>query len=217
MLTRSAVEFCNIILIKWIMKNFWIAILLTTSVIMANAQSTQMPAHAPLVQFGLKGGLNVSTLNTRYVTYQPRLGYHIGGLAHMHISDKWGLQPEVVYSNQGARRFLDPEYQLISLHYVNVPIILQYFALNGLRFETGPQLGALIRGKATYRGEAQDLKNQYTPMDLSWAFGLGYLTKSNWGVDVRYNMGLSNVNMDSNLPKRNKVLQAGVFYQFGPR
>jgi hypothetical protein len=193
-----------------IMKKIWIAILVASAAVMANAQ-------APLVQFGLKGGFNVATLNTSYITYQPRLSYHLGGLAHIHITDKWGLQPEVVYSDQGGRRYLNTEYQRVSLQYVNVPVILQYFTMKGLRLETGPQLGALIRARSTYRGETADLRNQYTPMDFSWAFGIGYLTKSNWGGDLRYNLGISNDNMENSISKRNTVLQLGLFYQFGPQ
>jgi hypothetical protein len=57
----------------------------------------------------------------------------------------------------------------------------------GFRLETGPQLGFLAGAKVG-DSEANDDFNSF---DLSWAFGAGYITPSGFGVDARYNLGLT--------------------------
>src|SRR5438128_495443 len=55
------------------------------------------------VTFGLKGGVNVSTLNYKDIddSNDPRISFYAGGLAHIHLNDKWALQPEVLASKEG--------------------------------------------------------------------------------------------------------------------
>ena len=53
--------------------------------------------------FGIKGGLNVSTLSDKNDELGSRIGYHAGLLAHVHLSRQIAIQPEIVYSSQGAK------------------------------------------------------------------------------------------------------------------
>ena len=56
------------------------------------------------IHVGLKGGLNVSTIaSSPNAGYEAKAGFHAGGLAHIHLSKSWALQPEVSYSGQGAQ------------------------------------------------------------------------------------------------------------------
>lgn len=169
-------------------------------------------------QFGLKAGVNISkTTNNQGGGTEGLVGFHVGGLAHIHLSPVVALQPEVVYSSQGGKYFInDGEHHLL-LNYVNIPLLLQYMAGSGFRIETGPQAGILVSAKDKRSGyetgnvETRDFKNA----DFSWAFGLGYLTDSGLGIDARYNLGISNINNTSRTAEvKNSVFQFGLFYQF---
>ncbi len=167
------------------------------------------------VDFGLKGGVNLSSL-TNISNSDSKLGYHLGGLAHIHLNPQWALQPELVYSNQGVEYTSGGFVHKLNLDYVNIPVLFQYMAGSGFRLQTGPQIGFLtnvedkINGNETNTFSTSDFKNT----DFAWSFGLSYVGATGLGFDARYNLGLSNINNFGNNDLKNNVLQAGLFYQF---
>ncbi|MGN6401599.1 MAG: porin family protein [Flavisolibacter sp.] len=163
------------------------------------------------VQFGIKGGVNIADYNIH--TADPRIGLHVGALAHIHTHNpKLAIQPEIVFSTQGAK-FSDGTEEV---DYINIPFLLQYLGRGGLRLETGPQVGALVSAKfKNNNGVEYSEKNSFKQSDLSWAFGIGFISASGLGFDARYNLGLSDITKGRGNVK-NQVWQLGLFYQFRP-
>ena len=172
-------------------------------------------AKAQKAHFGIKGGLNMSNVDaTNYNTkYTP--GFHVGLLAHIHAAKKLGIQPELLYSTQGGK---DKNTDLkLKLDYINIPVMFQYFINDGWRLETGPQAGFLINSKSKLGSVTTDLKEYTDKFDFSWGFGVGYITHSKWGVDARFNLGLTNNSNQDAVSVKNRVFQIGLFYQFDKR
>ena len=168
-------------------------------------------------KFGLKGGLNVSTLsNDQGNEMGSRLGLHAGVLAHIHLSPQLALQPELVYSSQGAKYTVGDGEHSLGLNYVNLPLQLQYMFNNGFRIQTGPQVGFLVNVNDKRDGAETGFftSDDFESVDFSWSAGLGYLTYSGFGVDARYNFGLNNIIDEGSAVRRNNVFQVGVFYMF---
>jgi len=166
-------------------------------------------------KFGFKAGLNVASLsNNQGSEFGSRLGLHGGVLAHIHLSKQFALQPEVVYSGQGAKyTIIDGEHAL-SLDYVNIPVQLQYMFNNGFRLQTGPQVGFLVSVKDKRDGTETGIftSDDFKTVDFAWSLGVGYLTESGLGVDARYNIGLKNINDAGSAVRKNNVFQLGLFY-----
>ena len=77
------------------MKKFSLLAIGITSAIFSFAQNPG--------RFGIKAGLNVANLKVEnFDNTDSRLGFHAGLLAHLHLARQWALQPEVVYSAEGA-------------------------------------------------------------------------------------------------------------------
>jgi hypothetical protein len=95
--------------------------------------------------------------------------------------------------------------------------LVKYEVASGLSIETGPQLGLLVGAKIKPdAGGSVDIKSELKTADFGWTLGASYLLPLNLGVDVRYNLGLTNYLKDSgNGSIKNGVLQIGVFYLFG--
>jgi hypothetical protein len=167
-------------------------------------------------EFGLKGGLNISDLHSNATNdLNSRASVYVGGFAHMHLSKYFAIQPELVYSCQGATLNADGGDITWRLNYINIPVLLQYMFCDGFRLQTGPQLGLLSSAKRKAGGTITDIRNEYTSGDFSWSFGAGYLTHSGVGIDLRYNVGINNINNTGSADKlQNRVFQAGLFYQF---
>ena len=161
--------------------------------------------------FGLKAGVNIASANVSPGSdYDSKAGLHVGGLAHIHLSKNFALQPEVVYSMQGGK----VDDTKLKLNYINIPLLVQYMTDNGFRLQTGPQLGLLLSAKTEVGDVEVDRKDNFTSTDFSWAFGAGYLFPEGFGLDARYNLGISDVWDGSSAKIKNSVFQFGVFYQF---
>ncbi|MGZ5190246.1 MAG: porin family protein [Flavisolibacter sp.] len=167
-------------------------------------------------KFGLKAGLNVATLsNSQGSEFNTKLGLHAGLLAHIHLAPSWALQPEIMYSSQGAKytTLSGVEHEL-GLNYINIPLQVQYMFNNGFRIQTGPQLGILasVKDKQNDVETGNFTSDDFKSVDIAWSAGLGYLTYSGFGIDARYNFGLNNINDVGTNNLKNNVFQVGLFY-----
>ena len=80
-------------------------------------------ANAQKTRFGIKGGLNISTVVGGDVDDTKSLiGFHVGGLAEIHVVEKFFIQPELLYSAQGTKVDgpLGTDADL-KLNYLNIP------------------------------------------------------------------------------------------------
>jgi hypothetical protein len=168
-------------------------------------------AYAQHVEYGIKGGVNFANLKDDAANNDAdnKTGFHLGGLAHIHLNRSWAIQPEIVYSTQGA------EYGngKLKLNYINVPVLAQYMFAEGFRLQTGPQLGILTTSEWKSGNTETDVDN-LSNADFSWSFGAGYLSRSGLGIDARYNLGLTDVSKSNTTDLQNRVWQLGLFYQF---
>jgi hypothetical protein len=190
------------------MKKFSLLAIGITSAIFSFAQNPG--------RFGIKAGLNVANLKVEnFDNTDSRLGFHAGLLAHLHLSPQWALQPEVVYSAEGATfDFGGGEEAKIKNDYINIPVMLQYMFDNGFRLEAGPQLGLLVSSKIEDQdGNEEDADDSFKTTNVSIGFGLNYLTHSGFGVGGRYNLGVSNIAEGSGDTK-GRVFQISLFYMF---
>lgn len=173
------------------------------------------------VEFGVKAGLNLSTVKvgSSAGNSDPRLSAHVGGLAHIHLTKEFAIQPELVFSGQGFKTTNtgNSNKSNYKLNYLNIPVLVQYMFNNGIRLESGPQVGLLLSGKYKTGDVTTDVKNAYKDIDFAWAFGAGYIMPSGLGFDARFNLGIAKINDDIMADRRNGVFQVGVFYQFRPR
>lgn len=163
------------------------------------------------INIGTKIGLNSYTINNdNNSDFDSRIGIHAGLLGHIHLNDDFALQPEIVYSMQGAKSG-DNE---LKLDYINVPVIIQYMFDNGFRLQAGPQLGLLVNAKAG-NNSSVDIKDQFKSVDAGLSFGVGYVhPPTDFGIDLRYNLGLSDISESSNVETTNRGFQIGIFYLF---
>ncbi|HEY6503726.1 MAG TPA: porin family protein [Chitinophagaceae bacterium] len=173
-------------------------------------------ANAQNVNIGIKAGLNLYTINSDNNTnYDTKAGFHLGLLGHIHMAKQFALQPEIVYSAQGAKYTTDGVETKINLGYINVPVMFQYMFDNGFRLQAGPQVGFLINAKAETNNVSADIKDNLNGIDFALGVGAGYVNPaSGFGIDARYNLGLSDINDESPVKSTNRGFQVGVFYLF---
>ena len=187
--------------------------LMTAILITGVASAQHVNAPAGHVSLGIKGGVNMYNVhNDDNTKYDQRTGYHFGLLGHIHLDNQFAIQPEIVYSAQGAK-IGDTKY---NLDYINVPALFQYMFDNGFRIQAGPQVSFLVSAKSILNNNTTDNKDNLKPIDFGLSIGASYVVPSTgFGIDARYNLGLSNINKSNAVKSTNRGLQLGVFYIFG--
>ena len=193
--------------------------------------------NAQEIKFGAKAGLNISTFNGDVANYdvKSKAGFHVGGFVEVKLTDKFSVQPELLYSMQGAKLeySVSDEFssasdkQDIKLGYLNIPIMAKYYVIPGLSIEAGPQVGFLLSAKSKYAttyfvGEElsesgeEDIKDDSKSVEFGFNFGAGYEFTENIFVQARYNLGLTSFseNAVNEFDPKNGVFQISLGYKF---
>lgn len=171
--------------------------------------------NAQETRFGVKGGLNLTTLTGDATNANSLVGFQVGGFAEIKIIKKLAIQPELLYSTQGAKydNFGDTK-----LDYLNIPVLAKYYITDKFTVEAGPQIGFLLSAK----DDGQDIKSDTRSVDLGFNFGGGYNFTDNLSAGIRYTVGISNIydtdydNVENYLDYsvRNSVLALSLAYKF---
>lgn len=148
-------------------------------------------SNAQETRFGVKGGLNITNITGDSDT-NSLVGFQVGGFAEIKIIERLAIQPELLYSTQGASYRLDggPDSSgELKLNYINIPVLAKFYVTKQFTVEGGPQLGFLVSAK----DYGTDVKDLYKSTDLGFNFGAGYNLTDNFAIGLRYTVGLSSV------------------------
>ncbi len=149
-------------------------------------------------KFGVKAGANyASAIGSDSDGSDGRIAYHFGGFAQIGITEKFAIQPELLYSLQGAQSEDDSDLKA-DFSYLNLPILAKIYATEGLSFYAGPQFGLLLSAKEDVftKDDDIDVKDASKSIDISGVFGTEYELAAGIRFGARYNLGLTKVSDD---------------------
>ncbi len=187
-------------------------------IILSLAIASLSTAAMAQVSLGVKAGANFSTLRGDDVSnVKSKFGANGGLFANIFMSDMLSLQPEILYSMEGAKSKSNADSRL-DLNYVNFPIMLKINIADGFYGEFGPQIGILTSAKAENNNVSVDVKDGYKDVNLSVAAGLGYNFTPAVGIGARYNYGVNGITKEvAGMENDTKTgtLSVGLHYMFG--
>ncbi len=158
------------------------------------------------IDLGIKAGANFANISD-VDDLSSKTGFQAGIFAGLKLSEKVGLQADLLYSQQGAE-FDAGEFDLT---YVNVPVVLKYYLVQGLNIQAGPQFGFIVDDKIT--GVFGDIRAA-EKSDVSGIVGAGYDFPFGVRLDARYNFGFSDVFKDFEGKNYNNVYSIALGYSF---
>ncbi|MFD2939885.1 porin family protein [Flavobacterium notoginsengisoli] len=169
----------------------------------ANAQGTGS-------RFGIKGGVNFPNSSGDFYENETLIGYQVGIFSEIKTDEKFGIQPEILYSTHGVKnKFVKDGIAYdndVKLSYLNLPILAKYFITQGLSVQAGPQIGFLMHAEENNLNITDHVKT----IDFGLNFGIGYNFLQDCSVDLRYNLGLSNA-LDFHVGDVNYKIKNNVF------
>ncbi|MDP9959656.1 porin family protein [Chryseobacterium lathyri] len=203
--------------------------LAVTASSLAFAQQTPSSSSNP-VTFGVKGGMNVSSLSKDegLDDQKSKIGFNAGVFANIPVAESFSVQPEVLYSQYGAKAdytLLGTKYSSSTkLDYIAVPVMFQYNLIPNLYLEAGPEFGFLVSAKNKIKNEnngnsstSDNYKDDLKTFNFGIGLGAGYYFTPNFGITARYVAGLTDVAKDrpnGSDAVKNNVFQVGLAYKF---
>jgi hypothetical protein len=163
--------------------------------------------------FGLKAGFNYANVRGTGASAIPggiqlKPSFHAGIFAQFRLSNRFSVQPELLYSRQGYRVATpgttppSPTYEALKLDYINLPVLLVFNLSYRWSIHAGPQAGLLLTVREDDREAGQDA---FRALDLGAAIGTEFRF-GRFRVGARYNHGFHDIMINS--PNvRNAVMQ----------
>ncbi|GAA4013213.1 hypothetical protein GCM10022408_27670 [Hymenobacter fastidiosus] len=158
--------------------------------------------------FGVKGGFNLSDVygdnKKNYTDGSNYKAFHAGVYGQYGFSDKFSVQPELLYSRQGfqgtstyTNGSTTTTVKERRLDYVQVPVLLVFNVLDNVSLHVGPQVALLT--KVTEDGKERKIANEgniygysYNSLDYGVAAGVeGRVGPARIGA--RYTAGFADV------------------------
>jgi hypothetical protein len=169
------------------------------------------------VKYGAKAGVNVATLSEpEGASFDSKVGFFVGGLVNFSFSEIIGLQPEVVFSTQGAKE----DDSSLNFNYINVPILLDIKPFENFSVLVGPQIGINVYKSAKQGGvsisgsDFEDAIGKVNTIDFGAALGVQYAILGHFVISARYNLGFTKTLKDAEEGSANRVFQFGIGYTF---
>lgn len=197
-------------------------IAISLSVMTSNAQDNGSNTESMAISFGLKGGLNLSTITGGDIdSPDSRTSFHAGVSGEFPIAPIFSLQVEALYSGQGAQfdyQGSDGDKAELQLDYINVPVLVKFYLFKGFSVEAGPQFSFLLNDEIDSNPNSNGgdsptpFRENLKTFEFGVAGGITFQTDLGLFATARYIRGVTDIADDMNV--QNSVFQIGLGYKF---
>jgi hypothetical protein len=182
------------------MKNLSIAMLFLFASISAHAE----------FGLGLKAGVNFAThkadgSNVAVPDFKSKTGFVGGGYVNYFFGETFGIQPEVLFSQKGAK--IEDVDLVNNLTYVDIPVLVRIHFLKVLDVHVGPQFSFLANATQDGTGADEDLKEKLKNSEVALAFGAGVNLPLKLNLTARYILGLTDISEIQDVEIKNSAFQ----------
>ncbi|WP_418263613.1 porin family protein [Flavobacterium faecale] len=169
---------------------------------------------AQSIRFGVKGGINYANQNGTdisrsfgdYNSTDAITSYHAGLVAEFKLFENLAIQPELLYSTQGATYKNAVEEFKNELGYISIPVVAKIYLSKSLSLEAGPQASFLLSERNKF-----DYKESET-FEFAGVVGLGLNITKNLFVQARYGVGLTEASKDAETKNSTFQVSAGILF-----
>ncbi len=193
------------------------------------------------IRFGVKGGLNLANMlyKDKYDTYSKdykmKAGFHIGMTLEFSISEKFAIEPGLLYSLKGFKMEDSGITNSFNLNYLEIPINAVYkidlgsgkilifagpyfaYGISGKMKSSEAMFGANMNEKELKLELGNDKdKDDLKALDYGLNFGAGFEIVG-VTIGLQYGLGLANLSLytEDETKFKNRVVGISVGYKFG--
>ena len=218
---NTGIDYITRLKFSFMKKLYFFLILLTLSTL----------SFAQIINYGIKAGLNLSTIyfnnSNTAGNYKYLSGFNAGGIVNIEFSN-FTIQPGLFYSTKGDKVpvVLVTQNQIASvttgtnrLNYLELPVNILYNFLNipqgNLHLGGGPYLGYGVSEKGSVNGKS--ISGPFTEFARNSDYGLNFIVGARFMnkflADASYGLGLANSGGNGST-LQNRVISFSVGYLF---
>jgi len=185
-------------------KTILVAALLFSAITIVQAQS---------IKLGIKAGINYANQTSTAIMIHGQnyktgalSSYHAGLVAELRLFKGLAVQPELLYSTQGATYKNALGDITNKVGYLAIPVMIKIGLSKSIILELGPQASFLLSEK-----DNVNLSKSNT-FDFAVAGGLGLKVTKSIFIQARYGLGLTEISKEAQI--KNSVVQvsAGILF-----
>lgn len=170
------------------------------------------------VDFGIRAGVNFSTLYNTFDDVDTQTGLLAGVYLQIPVSNNFIIQPELLYSAKGVEDEEPAGAEVFHLNYITVPLFLKYkFTLQGALtpyIAAGPYIAYLTDNYVTRDGKTvTEEVSAIRDYDIGASIGAG-LEYSGFNFGVRYSIGFVPIGTFETVDDKNKVFSIVAGFTF---
>jgi len=183
---------------------------------------------------GILAGVTASQVDGDSYAGFDKLGLLGGVFVNTTLVNNIGAQIEIKYTGRGARKKTseeDPDIYKVSLHYIDIPVMLNLTVKEKIVTEAGLVTGYLFAASGEDNGgklPAESLA-EFNKFDIAWLIGFRYKITDNISAGMRYSYSLRSVRdyantaanyswignlFGYNIGDYNNYLTFGLYFQF---
>jgi len=184
-------------------KLFTLLVITLLSAGIVSAQTTTKSGKKRWGHFGLKTGVNFSTLRlegieTANVNAEGKAGFVFGGFEKIPLNEQFDLQFEFVYSAMGGTISTGiGASALYKLNYFSFPMLLKYSFFDGVKLIGGPQLDFIVKAKREAGGYVKNFTDNVNSTSVAITFGAEKWFGNFIVLQCRYISGINDANKNS--------------------
>lgn len=180
---------------------------------------------------GLRAGMTMTQISGDDLSGFHKLGAYAGGFVNWQFiqNDRWAIQPEINFVMKGSSTYLKPDKNgnigakyVLTMYYVEVPVLVKCRIVKGLEAELGPTFGVLAAATEKDANGKMMWRMPFRWFEFCAMGGISYLFKEHYGVNFRYVQTLVPVrvcderhsNYRCNKKQFSSELALSFFYQF---
>ena len=151
------------------------------------------------VSQNFKGGIRIGFTATQMsgddLSGFHKLGACAGGFVNWRFAqnERWAIQPEINFIMKGSSVFLRAnkdgnigQKYVLSLGYVEVPVLVKFNIVKGLELELGPALDVLLYGIERDANGKIPGRQPFRRFGMTGMAGVSYTFAQHFGLDLRY-------------------------------
>lgn len=152
---------------------------------------------------GIKAGANFANQNITDITTESRTGFVGGAYLVLAFSEKWAIQPELLFSSQGSEI---PDFnEVTQLDYFSIPLLVRWKPIKVLSFHAGPQFSTLL---SAVDKSGDSIKDNFKNSDFGLAAGATVHLPLGLNGGLRYVWGFTDVaDLQGDTEVKNKTIQ----------
>jgi len=138
---------------------------------------------------GVKAGIAMIDYKGDAANLTPLISYHTGLYLSIYINERFGFQPELIYSLQRVQGLIKFN-SIANYGYVTLPLTAKIYLNKHLNIQIIPQISTLFNGSIRVsENEVFTGKTHFNTTDISLGVGFNAESFSGWNFTMRYFYG----------------------------